>query len=75
MDALENAANSHTPSEGGEIIPVGPCDVTKKDDLEKLVQEISRKEKHINVLSRSPLSLRFHFLIDNNSHKCWRVWT
>jgi len=29
----------------------GPCDVTKKEDLEKLVHEISKKEKHINLLS------------------------
>merc|ERR1711964_311501 len=37
MEALENAAKSHEPSLGGEIIPVGPCDVSKK-------------EKYINVL-------------------------
>merc|ERR1712093_754347 len=42
MEALENAAKSHEPSLGGEIIPVGPCDVTKKEDLENLVAEISR---------------------------------
>lgn len=30
---------------------VGPYDVTSKDDLEKLVDEISKKEKHINLLS------------------------
>lgn len=29
---------------------VGPCDVTKKEDLENLVAEISKKEKYINVL-------------------------
>ena len=52
MEALENAAKSHNPSDGGQIIPVGPCDVTSKDDLEKLVQEISKKEKHINLLSK-----------------------
>ncbi|KAI9879553.1 MAG: hypothetical protein M1830_008180 [Pleopsidium flavum] len=50
MEALEKAAKSHNPSEGGQIIPAGPCDVTKKDDLEKLVQEISKKEKYINLL-------------------------
>ena len=30
---------------------VGPCDVTSKDDLEKLYKEISSKEKHIDLLS------------------------
>jgi NAD(P)-dependent dehydrogenase (short-subunit alcohol dehydrogenase family) len=29
---------------------VGPCDVTKKEDLEKLVSEICKKEKHIHLL-------------------------
>ena len=29
---------------------IGPCDVTKKEDLENLVSEISKKEKYINVL-------------------------
>ncbi|EON95796.1 putative short chain dehydrogenase reductase family protein [Phaeoacremonium minimum UCRPA7] len=50
MEALENAAKSHEPSHGGQIIPVGPCDVRKKDDLEKLVKEIQSKEKFINLL-------------------------
>ncbi|KAI4120536.1 MAG: hypothetical protein LQ338_006947 [Usnochroma carphineum] len=49
-EVLENAAKTHTPEEGGEIIPVGPCDVTSKEDLEKLVKEISSKEKHIDLL-------------------------
>ncbi|KAF8865022.1 short chain dehydrogenase/reductase-like protein family [Acephala macrosclerotiorum] len=49
-EALENAAESHQPSQTGEIIPIGPCDVTKKADLEKLVAEISEKEKHIDLL-------------------------
>lgn len=31
---------------------IGPCDVTKKEDLEKLVQDISKKEKHLNLLSK-----------------------
>lgn len=34
---------------------VGPCDVTLKSDLEKIVQEISSKEKYLNLLS--PLSI------------------
>ncbi|KAH9223704.1 hypothetical protein DL95DRAFT_352512 [Leptodontidium sp. 2 PMI_412] len=51
MDTLENAAKTHKPSSmGGQIIPIGPCDVTKKEDLENLVKEISKKEKYINVL-------------------------
>ncbi|KAG4436016.1 hypothetical protein IFR05_008493 [Cadophora sp. M221] len=51
MDALDNAAETHQPSSGGgQIIPIGPCDVTRKGDLESLVKEISKKEKYINVL-------------------------
>jgi len=49
-EVLETAAKSHSPSEGGQIIPLGPCDVTKKDDLENLYQELSKREKHINLL-------------------------
>lgn len=30
---------------------VGPCDVTSKESLEELVAKISKKEKHINLLS------------------------
>lgn len=29
----------------------GPCDVTSKKDIEKLVTEISKNEKYINLLS------------------------
>ncbi|KAE8454079.1 hypothetical protein EG329_007857 [Mollisiaceae sp. DMI_Dod_QoI] len=50
MDALEKAARSHQPSQGGAIIPAGPCDVTKKADLEKLVKDISEKESHVDLL-------------------------
>lgn len=49
-EALETAAKSHDPSGGGQIIPLGPCDVTKKDDLENLYQELSKREKYINLL-------------------------
>ncbi|KAK5105827.1 hypothetical protein LTR62_002107 [Meristemomyces frigidus] len=57
-EALENAAKTHKPppssqSEGiggGEIIPLGPCDVTKKEDLEKIVKEVESKEGYINML-------------------------
>lgn len=54
MDALENAASSHNPkfSTGGQIIPLGPCDVRKKEDLEKVVTELrtTHGETHINLL-------------------------
>ncbi|TVY56533.1 Short-chain dehydrogenase/reductase SAT3 [Lachnellula cervina] len=50
MEALENAAKTHSPAQGGSIIPAGPCDVTSKEDLEKLVAEISQKETHIDLL-------------------------
>jgi NAD(P)-dependent dehydrogenase (short-subunit alcohol dehydrogenase family) len=29
---------------------VGPCDVTKKEDLENLVGQINKKERYINLL-------------------------
>ncbi|KAI9815002.1 MAG: hypothetical protein M1827_002845 [Pycnora praestabilis] len=50
MEALENAAKTHSPEGGGAIIPVGPCDVTKKEDLERIVSEVSKNEKYINLL-------------------------
>ncbi|KAK6827906.1 hypothetical protein PG990_009543 [Apiospora arundinis] len=52
MEALESAAKTHDPKSGngGQIIPAGPCDVTKKDELEKLVAEIQGKEKYIHLL-------------------------
>ncbi|KAK7755195.1 hypothetical protein SLS62_002700 [Diatrype stigma] len=51
MDAVENAAKSHQPtSGGGEIIPIGPCDVTKKEDLDRLVSDLGSKEKYIDLL-------------------------
>lgn len=49
-EVLEKAAKSHNPHEGGEIIPLGPCDVTKKADLEKMYDELASKEKYINLL-------------------------
>ena len=52
--ALENAAKTHSPEQqkatGGQIIPLQPCDVTKKEELEKLVKEVSSKEKYVNLL-------------------------
>lgn len=52
-EVLEDSAKSHQPAPGvskGQIIPIGPCDVTSKDDLEKLVAEIGKREKCINLL-------------------------
>ena len=39
------------------VYSVGPCDVTKKEDLEKLVKEIESKEKHVNLLGTFIISL------------------
>lgn len=54
LEALENAAKHHNPeiSTGGKIVPLGPCDVRKKEDLEKIVDELRTKhgEKYINLL-------------------------
>ncbi|KAK5168465.1 hypothetical protein LTR04_006725 [Oleoguttula sp. CCFEE 6159] len=50
VEALETAAKEHSPEGSGQIIPLGPCDVTKKDDLERIVKELERKEKYINLL-------------------------
>jgi len=50
VEALENAAKSHSPAQEGSIIPIGPCDVTSKDSLETLFAEISKKESHIDLL-------------------------
>jgi NAD(P)-dependent dehydrogenase (short-subunit alcohol dehydrogenase family) len=51
-EALENAAKSHNPefNGSGSIIPIGPTDVTKKEDLEALVKDLQTKEKYINLL-------------------------
>lgn len=51
MEALEQAAKQHNPKDGGgQIIPIGPCDVTKKDDLQKLVGDLQSREQYINLL-------------------------
>ena len=51
-EALDNAASKHDPnaSHGGRIIPLGPCDVTRKEDLQATVDELSKREKYINLL-------------------------
>ncbi|GAP87280.1 putative short chain dehydrogenase reductase family protein [Rosellinia necatrix] len=51
IEALERAGKEHQPSGGeGQIIPIGPCDVTKKEDLSRLVASIGAKEKSIQLL-------------------------
>ncbi|KAH6639797.1 hypothetical protein C7974DRAFT_354659 [Boeremia exigua] len=50
QEALENAVKSHNPKDRGQIIALSPCDVTKKSDLEKMYEELSKKEKYINLL-------------------------
>ncbi|KAL9127619.1 MAG: hypothetical protein Q9217_003553 [Psora testacea] len=50
IEVLENAAKSHDPDGAGQIIPIGPCDVTSKPDLEKLIKELSSKEKYLSLL-------------------------
>ena len=54
-EVLERAAKEHTPKSSqnqlnGEIIPIGPCDVTEKSDLEKLCSEITSKEKYLSLV-------------------------
>lgn len=55
MEVLQKAAKEHSPRSSqtninGQIIPIGPCDVTKKDDLENLVSQIESKEKYLSLL-------------------------
>jgi NAD(P)-dependent dehydrogenase (short-subunit alcohol dehydrogenase family) len=50
QEVLDRAVKSHDPKEGGQIIALSPCDVTKKDELEKMYEELSKKEKYINLL-------------------------
>lgn len=54
LEALENAAKEHGPksSTAGKIIPLGPCDVRKKEDLERIVGELrtTHGEKYIHLL-------------------------
>jgi NAD(P)-dependent dehydrogenase (short-subunit alcohol dehydrogenase family) len=54
MHVLENAAKEHSPQSSnntlnGQIIPIGPCDVTSKSDLESLVKELEAKEKYLTL--------------------------
>jgi NAD(P)-dependent dehydrogenase (short-subunit alcohol dehydrogenase family) len=49
-EVLKRAAEWHDPDGTGKIIALSTCDVTKKEDLERLRQEVSEKEKHVDVL-------------------------
>ncbi|KAF2149523.1 NAD(P)-binding protein [Myriangium duriaei CBS 260.36] len=49
-EVLDKASKSHDPDHGGKIIPLTTTDVTSKDDLDKLVKEVEKNEKYINLL-------------------------
>ncbi|KZM22021.1 uncharacterized protein EKO05_0007274 [Ascochyta rabiei] len=50
QEVLDRAVKSHSPQGDGQIIALSPCDVTKKADLEKMYEELSKREKYINLL-------------------------
>ena len=52
---LDNAARTHTPhssdkSLSGQIISLGPCDVTNKSDLERLTADLESKEPYLSLV-------------------------
>lgn len=54
-EVLDNAAKTHEPAEPGPaakgtIIPIGPYDVTSKEQLEELYAELSSKEKYVSLV-------------------------
>jgi NAD(P)-dependent dehydrogenase (short-subunit alcohol dehydrogenase family) len=49
-EALEKASSWHDPRGVGSIFPSRTTDVTKKDDLSALVDEIAKKEDHVDLL-------------------------
>jgi NAD(P)-dependent dehydrogenase (short-subunit alcohol dehydrogenase family) len=51
-EVLETAAQEHSPRDGpGKLIPIGPCDVTSKADLDQLAKSLAeRGETHLNLL-------------------------
>jgi NAD(P)-dependent dehydrogenase (short-subunit alcohol dehydrogenase family) len=54
MEVLQKAADEHSPCSSqanlnGQIVPIGPCDVTKKDELESLVSELEAKERYLSL--------------------------
>lgn len=76
-EVLENAAETHTPDgSGGQIVPLGPCDVRKKADLQRIVEELQTREKHINLLIcnagvAGPKAEPDHQDADNLKKKLW----
>ena len=52
MEALQNAAKQHSPpsTSGGTIIPIGPCDVTSKTDLDNLVSQIQSRDQYLSLV-------------------------
>ena len=46
---------------------VGPCDVTSKSDLEKLIKEISLKEKYLNLLSMLYQWVQVHYSLPRSN--------
>lgn len=49
-DALKKASEWHDPNGKGQIIPCITTDVTKKDDLQNLVDWLAKREKRIDLL-------------------------
>lgn len=53
MEVLESAASTHSPAaqgSSGKIIPIGPCDVTSKAELQSLASRITSQDGHLNLL-------------------------
>lgn len=55
MQMLENAAKKHSPEHSnaasdGQIIPIGPCDVTSKTDLDNLVKKLEAREQYLSLV-------------------------
>ncbi|KAK3695731.1 hypothetical protein B0T22DRAFT_368188 [Podospora appendiculata] len=50
-EVLDSTAATHSPKDGpGQIIAIGPCDVTSKQDLDALYTTLASKEKYLNLL-------------------------
>lgn len=49
-EVLDKAAKWHDPNGSGAIIAARTCDVTKKEEIQALVDEISAKEKQVDLL-------------------------
>lgn len=48
-EKLETVAKTYSQDAAGSIIAI-PCDVSKKDQIASLYDQISQKEKHLDVL-------------------------